>query len=147
MQLMCDAVSVLGSRHGILWDTTAHECRLIRFDACTDCPRFQLRAGIIINGEEIMLPLAHDGEACAFLDLCESGTDTLDITFTQRIDATAEPLPQRDRQVVTQGTRIGRRVTRHIPLHTGEPQEALEIAWCTHSAPALQIHGTCYPFI
>ena len=225
MQLMCDAVSVLGSRHGILWDPRSKECRLIRFDAFTECPRFQLRAGIIIGGEEIILPLASDGATFTFLDqrtspctmsimgidpgsatklkltavtpfrprdgafsttpvinlrltavklpgtfrwdditneateaelfleitsedftIDESRFDALDVTFMQHIDASPAPFPQRDRLVVTQGTRVGKRFTRTITLYTGEPLEALEIAWCTHSAPVLQIHGTCRPF-
>ena len=225
MQLMCDAVSVLGSRHGILWDPGAKECRLIRFEAFTACPRFHLRAGIVIGGQEIILPLAQDGAGFAFLDqrispctmsimgidpssavkakltamtpfrprdaafsctpviglrltavkmpgsfrwatisntateaelfleissedftIEESAPDALDVTFTQRLDAESAHFAQRDRLVVTSGTREGLRFSRRITLQGGEPQEALEIAWCTHSAPALQIHGTRYPF-
>ena len=65
---MSDAVSVLGSRHGVLFDPIHHECHLLRFDRFTRMPRFQLRIGAVINGEEIVLPLCQQGTRFNFLD-------------------------------------------------------------------------------
>ncbi|MFC1451945.1 glutaminase domain-containing protein [Verrucomicrobiota bacterium] len=68
MQLMCDAVSVLGSRHGLLIDPLRKSCGIIRYDAFTDLPEIRIRAGAVIDGKEYILPLAPDGEAFAFHD-------------------------------------------------------------------------------
>ncbi|HEY3376838.1 MAG TPA: DUF4965 domain-containing protein [Armatimonadota bacterium] len=68
MQLMCDAVSVLGSRHGVLWNPAQKECQLIRFSPLSEMPKLQLRAGIIVSGEEYVFPLCQDGENFFFHD-------------------------------------------------------------------------------
>lgn len=68
MQLMCDAVSVLGSRHGILVNPITRHCRLIRFDRFESLPAFHLKAGAIINGKEVIFPLAPAGDLFGFLD-------------------------------------------------------------------------------
>lgn len=57
MQLLCDAISVLGSRHGMLWNPIAGECQLLRFDRFTRMPRFGLRASVEIHGVEYAFPL------------------------------------------------------------------------------------------
>ena len=68
MQLMVDCVSVLGSRHGLLVDPLARECRILRFDRFTRMPAVQLRAGVIIDGKEYLLPLCPDGRNFDFVD-------------------------------------------------------------------------------
>ena len=68
MQLMCDALSVLGSRHGLVMDPLRRECGIVRFDRFTELPRLHLRAGARIAGREIVFPLTPDGETFAFLD-------------------------------------------------------------------------------
>ena len=68
MQLMCDAVTVLGSRHGILFDPIARECGMIRFDTFERLPRFGIRAGILVDGKEHVLPLCSDAKGFAFHD-------------------------------------------------------------------------------
>jgi len=65
---MTDAVTVLGSRHGILIDPPGNECHLLRFDRFTRMPKFQLRVGAVIHGEEVVLPLCADGGRFSFVD-------------------------------------------------------------------------------
>jgi hypothetical protein len=68
MQLMCDAVTVLGSRHGLLFDPVGGRCQVIRFDSFPRMPSFALRAGAVINGKEYRFPLCPDGQRFAFFD-------------------------------------------------------------------------------
>ena len=68
MQLMCDAICVLGSRHGILFDPLGGACRMLRFDRFTRMPCFGLRAGVVIDSQEIMLPLVPEGTRFDFVD-------------------------------------------------------------------------------
>ncbi|MDI1250693.1 MAG: DUF4965 domain-containing protein [Lacunisphaera sp.] len=57
MQLMCDALAVLGSRHGLIFDPIGRECRLVRFDTFEQAPRFALRAGVRLDGGARLFPL------------------------------------------------------------------------------------------
>jgi hypothetical protein len=57
MQLMCDALAVLGSRHGLIFDPIGRACRLVRFDPFELAPRFALRAGVKIDGCDRLFPL------------------------------------------------------------------------------------------
>lgn len=68
MQLMADAVAVLGSRHGVVIDPAHAQCRIIRFDPFDKAPRFKLAAGAIINGKRYVLPLGGQGERFDFYD-------------------------------------------------------------------------------
>lgn len=68
MQLMCDAVTVLGSRHGLLLDPVGGQCQVVRFDNFVRMPVFPLRAGAFIDGREVVFPLCADGPRFAFLD-------------------------------------------------------------------------------
>lgn len=68
MQLMCHGFSVLGSRHGILFDPFEKQCGIVRFDRFTRLPALQLRAGMVIGGKEYVLPLCRDGHALDFYD-------------------------------------------------------------------------------
>ena len=68
MQLMADAVAVLGSRHGIMVDPIHKKCGIIRLDQFSFLPELTLRAGAVINGKEYILPLAPGGEDFMFLD-------------------------------------------------------------------------------
>ncbi len=68
MQLMCDALAVTGSRHGILFNPADRKCGIIRFDRFTRLPDFHLRAGVIIEGQEYCLPLAGDAHGFDFVD-------------------------------------------------------------------------------
>jgi len=63
MQLMCDALSVLGSRHGLLIDPIAKKCGIIRYDRFEALPELQLKAGVSIKGREFLLPLCAEGGA------------------------------------------------------------------------------------
>jgi len=45
MQLICDALAVLGSRHGVLFNPVQKKCGVIRFDKLDRLPEFELRAG------------------------------------------------------------------------------------------------------
>lgn len=207
MQLMCDAVCVLGSRHGLLLDPVAGRCQMIRFDGFSKLTAFAVRAGAVINGKEFVFPLCDGGQRFPFFDQrltpCTTrfiaiepdsgvkvsltfaipfrprdaaysttpvigirmeteriagnfrwtpvtvkpesvelffeinglagepaGTDALDVRF-----ASLE-LPQHDRLVCTAGKLDG---TRFVGSQ-------LDLAWCTHSGPTLQIQGHRYPF-
>ncbi len=68
MQLMCDAVSVLGSRHGILMDPVNKECKLLRYSRFEDMSRFEIRAGIRYWDKEFVLPLTSAGTQFFFVD-------------------------------------------------------------------------------
>ncbi len=68
MLLMCDGVAVLGSRHGMVWDPLRREAMALRFDRFTRMPKFQLRAGIRIGGEEFVFPLCREGRDFTFVD-------------------------------------------------------------------------------
>lgn len=68
MQLMCDAITVLGSRHGILFNPAGRCCQLIRFDSFPRMPSFALQAGAVINGQEYRFPLCSDGQRFDFFD-------------------------------------------------------------------------------
>ncbi len=75
MQLMCDAISVLGSRHGLVMDPIHKECSIIRFDKWDThfgkdhgMARFGLRAGVRIEGREYLFPLCKDGGTFSFFD-------------------------------------------------------------------------------
>ncbi len=68
MQNITDALAVTGSRHGLMVQPSSRDCALLRFDRFTRMPRFQIKAGAIINGEEIVFPLCQEGELFDFLD-------------------------------------------------------------------------------
>jgi xylan 1,4-beta-xylosidase len=68
MQLMCDAVTVLGSRHGLLINPIKKECGIIRFSKFEELPKLHVRAGVVIRGKEYVLPLSPKGEAFYFHD-------------------------------------------------------------------------------
>lgn len=232
MQLMCDAVTVLGSRHGILLDPIGAKCELIRFDSFPRMPAFRLRTGAVINGKEYVFPFCPDGERFAFFDqritpctsrfiaidpdsglkvsmtlatpfrprdavysttpviavrmkaerisgnyrwtpvnvkaetvvlffevmegdmtLSESGPDSLDVKFLSRATWPQQrdygkpgtEWPQHDRIVCTSGVREGNRFVLRL---SGSDLSAgsLELAWCTHSGPVLQVHEQRLPF-
>jgi xylan 1,4-beta-xylosidase len=68
MNLVADAISVLGSRHGILLDPVAGNARIIRFDMFHEAAAFEIRAGLRIDGQEFVFPLCREGRRFAFFD-------------------------------------------------------------------------------
>lgn len=68
MRLMCDAISVLGSRHGLVLEPVNHCCRIVRYDGFERMLRFELKAGIVVNGEKVVLPLTAEGKYFDFHD-------------------------------------------------------------------------------
>ncbi|MEI7832474.1 MAG: DUF4965 domain-containing protein [bacterium] len=68
MQLMCDALAVLGSRHGLLWDTPGKKCGIMRFDRFSRLVECHLRAGVVIEGVEYLFSLCPEGGNLAFQD-------------------------------------------------------------------------------
>lgn len=68
MQLMCDALAVLGSRHGLLFNPIAGECGIIRFDRFSRLPMVQIRAGVRIGDDEFVLPLCKEGRRFDLVD-------------------------------------------------------------------------------
>jgi hypothetical protein len=89
MQLMCDAIAVLGSRHGILFNPIAGECGLIRFDRFTRLPAVEIRAGIIVGDSEFVLPLCKDGSR---FDLYDQRTTPCTVSFMGLHGASATKL-------------------------------------------------------
>ena len=68
MNLISDAISVLGSRHGVLLDPVNGGARVIRFDCFNEAAAMEIRAGLVINGREFVFPLCRSGERFAFYD-------------------------------------------------------------------------------
>ncbi len=68
MQPMADALAVLGSRHGIVVDPIHRACGIVRYDRFDHLQPLHLRAGVIIDGVETILPLAPDGQTFDFHD-------------------------------------------------------------------------------
>jgi len=68
MQLLCDAIAVLGSRHGLVFDPVGRSCRVIRFDTFEQSPVFELRAGLVVEGRSRCFPLAAVSEGFDFVD-------------------------------------------------------------------------------
>ncbi|HEY3416499.1 MAG TPA: DUF4965 domain-containing protein, partial [Armatimonadota bacterium] len=91
-----------------------------------------------VDEVEIFLEIAGDG-----LQVDASGADAVDLRFSSKQGGNAAP--EHDRLVVLQGERHGVRFTRKVTLYDGAEQP-LDVAWCTHSAPVLEIQGTKYPF-
>lgn len=68
MHPICDAVAVLGSRHGLIINPSERRVSMLRFDRFAEQKRFGLRAGLRIGGREFVLPLGPGGEDFTFLD-------------------------------------------------------------------------------
>ena len=60
MQPMGDGLSVLGSRHGMMWDPFQRRCYLVRFDKHFWTPR-ELGVGVRHNDRTVVLPLCQEG--------------------------------------------------------------------------------------
>ncbi|MEO7933557.1 MAG: DUF4965 domain-containing protein [Chthoniobacterales bacterium] len=67
MLLTVDAISVLGSRHGLVLDPVRKNIRLLRFDRFEDMPQLQLCAGARIGQRKVLFPFC-EGEHFSFLD-------------------------------------------------------------------------------
>jgi hypothetical protein len=212
MQLICDALSVLGSRHGLLWNPLTKDCGIIRSMPFNELPALEIRAGVVIDGQEYLLPLCHDGGNFTFYDQrlspctmtlmgIDAGSATkLQLTvvtpFRPRdLDFSTIPVlglrlsltrlggtfrwdpkqvdlqeaeifleftgagvavapsgddavavtvgEQEDRLVAMSGERRGTRFVKRVTL--GE-EASLDLAWCTYSAPELEVQGTRHPF-
>lgn len=68
MQLMTDAITVLGSRHGLLFDPIHGETKIIRFDAFEESTPVEIQAGICVNGKKYFFPLCKESSRFAFFD-------------------------------------------------------------------------------
>ncbi len=67
MQLMSDAVMVLGSRHGLFIHPAEKRAYVVRCGAFQEIP-CELQAGLTVNGTTRWLPLRAEGEAFSFCD-------------------------------------------------------------------------------
>jgi hypothetical protein len=208
MQLLCDAVSVLGSRHGVLWNPAARACGIIRWGQFTALPVLELRAGVVIDGQEYVLPLCKDGAGFTFLeqrltpctmrlmgvDAASATKTTLTVAtpfrprdldfstipvlglrlslealggtfrweaktvevdevelFVEFVGATPDGPDavaltvdgQQDRIIALTGARQGTRLVKRVAVGSGD---SLDLAWCTHSAPVLEVQGATLPF-
>lgn len=74
MQLMADAVAVLGSRHGIVVDPVNKNAAIVRFDqfearrATNVQKKLSIKAGIRIEDKEVVFPLCPDS---TYFDFCD----------------------------------------------------------------------------
>jgi hypothetical protein len=67
MQVMGDALAVLGSRHGLAWDPFNRQTYLVRFDRHPGIP-CKLRVGLRLGERTVVLPLAPEGAVFGFVD-------------------------------------------------------------------------------
>lgn len=106
MNLICDAVAVLGSRHGLIFDPAGERARMIRFDMFDEgCP-VELRAGIRIDGREFLFPFCRGGQRFAFFDQritpCTSRFIGIEAQRALKVTLTvATPFRPRDRDFST----------------------------------------------
>jgi hypothetical protein len=73
MQLMSDAITVLGSRHGLFIEPCNRKAHLVRFDYHPGTP-LEIMAGITVNGRKRVLPLTSQETCFEFLDQDASPT-------------------------------------------------------------------------
>lgn len=66
--MMCDALAVLGSRHGLVFNPVERKASLIRFSRFGALPEVHLRAGLEIGGRTVILKLAPEGDTFFFHD-------------------------------------------------------------------------------
>lgn len=78
MQPLCDAVAVLGSRHGLVVDPTRREVGILRYDRFTRLPRLPLVAGVRLDGVLHTFPLCPEGTA---FDLVDQRTSTCRVRY------------------------------------------------------------------
>lgn len=67
MQLMGDAVTVLGSRTGIAWDPSDRTAYLVRHGRHPGIP-MEISAGILLEDKTYVLPLGKEGNTFEFID-------------------------------------------------------------------------------
>ncbi len=67
MQLMGDALTVLGSRLGFAWDPVNRQSYLVRHGNHPGLP-IQIRAGVTLGERVLALPLAQEGQSFEFVD-------------------------------------------------------------------------------
>jgi hypothetical protein len=233
MNLVADAITVLGSRHGILLDPVAGNARIIRFDMFHEAAALEIRAGLRIDGQEVVFPLCSDGGRFSFVDqritpctsrfigihadsglkvvlefatpfrprdpafstipviaarlsvskisgnfrwspvklapesvevffemasrdmsIAKSAGDSLDVSFgslplRRSHENAAEPasrLPQLDRVVGPGAKRDGNRFSIELPM-SDLGKRTLDIFWCSHSGPVLEVFGKKHPFL
>lgn len=97
MQLMCDALAVLGSRHGLVFNPMQRQCGLLRFDRFDELPVVHLRAGVRIGGRECLFPFTPESvdkpfdfvdqrtSPCTLRWVAILGVACLKVTLTARI--------------------------------------------------------------
>ena len=67
MQVMGDGLSVLGSRHGLMWDPFQRQTYLVRFDRHPGIP-IALHVGVRLSERTVVLPLCPEGAVFEFID-------------------------------------------------------------------------------
>lgn len=106
MNPICEAISVLGSRHGLLLDPVRGGARMIRFDMFNEGSPIEIRAGIRVNGQEYLFPFCQGGQRFAFLDQritpCTSRFIGIEESRALKVTLTvATPFRPRDREFST----------------------------------------------
>jgi hypothetical protein len=67
MQLISDGIAVLGARHGIAFDPYNRRSYLVRTQLHPGTP-CSIRAGIVVNGREVLFPLCKEGETFSMVE-------------------------------------------------------------------------------
>ena len=105
MQLMSDAISVLGSRHNIIVEPTGRRCYINRSGVYPgiDC---QIIAGVVIDGREVVFPLCPNGHTFDFMDQdmtpCSFKLTGIDEKTTIKLELTiTTPFKPRDEKFST----------------------------------------------
>ena len=233
MNLIADAISVLGSRHGLILDPIGGNARIIRFDMFHEAAALEIHAGLRIDGQEFVFPLCREGRRFGFFDQritpCTSrfigihedsgikvtlefatpfrpkdsafstipivaarvsvskisgnfrwspvkmspdsvelffevssgemtfqatGPDALDASFSsltlrsshEKASDPASRLKQLDRIVAPGARREGNRFSMEVCVKEFG-KRSLDIFWCSHNAPVLEIFGEKHPFL
>jgi hypothetical protein len=233
MNPIADAISVLGSRHGLILDPVGGNARIIRFDMFHEAASLEIHAGLRIDGRDFVFPLCREGQRFGFFDQritpCTSrligihedsgikvslefatpfrpkdpafstipivaarvsvskisgnfrwhpvkttpesvelffevssremniqaaGPDALDVSFSsltlrsshEKASEPANRLPQLDRLVAPGAKREGNRFSIEVPIHEFG-KRALDVFWCSHNGPVLEVFGKKHPFL
>ncbi len=104
MQILPDAITVLGSRHGLFLDPVRSQVALIRFDRFDKAAWFGLRAGVRIGKRTVLFPLCPQragDSAFTFLDqrlgICSFALTGIDAASALKVTLTVQtPFRPRD---------------------------------------------------
>jgi hypothetical protein len=88
------------------------------------------------------------------MNIQAAGPDALDVSFSsltlrsshEKASEPANRLPQLDRLVAPGAKREGNRFSIEVPIHEFG-KRALDVFWCSHNGPVLEVFGKKHPFL